>query len=150
MGLIINKPSSDLMLSDLLEQLSIETDPDTAPRPVCFGGPVETGRGFVLHDPAYHSSISTMKVGADFAMSATQDVLEDLAQGRGPAHAIVALGYAGWGPGQLESEIAGNGWLTCDADLGLVFDTAHTDKWHTALGKLGVSALALSSDAGHA
>jgi putative transcriptional regulator len=83
-------------------------------------------------------------------MTATLDILEDLAEGRGPAHAILALGYAGWGPGQLEEEIAQNGWLTCEADTDLVFDTPDADKWETALGRLGVSALMLSSDAGRA
>jgi putative transcriptional regulator len=123
MGLMINKPTDDLSLRDLLEQLSIKATPDTRDIRVHFGGPVEHGRGFVLHDYGYHSSISTLDVNDDFAMTATLDILEDLADGRGPGKALMALGYAGWGPGQVEAEIAENGWLICEADHGLVFQT---------------------------
>jgi len=150
MGLIINKVSGDLRLRDLMEQLSIPTHPDMKERLIHFGGPVESGRGFVLHERGYNSSISTMEIGEDFAMTATLDILEDLGEGRGPARAIVALGYAGWGPGQLETEIAQNGWLTCDATVELVFETAHRRKWDCALKSLGIDALTLSSDAGRA
>ena len=115
-----------------------------------FGGPVEHGRGFVLHDYGYHSSISTLDVNDDFAMTATLDILEDMADGRGPAHALMALGYAGWGPGQLEAEIAQNGWLTCEAEKALVFETPDHGKWEAALKTLGVDALALSASAGRA
>ena len=150
MGLIVNKPTDDLRLENLLEQLSITKGEDARDLPVHFGGPVEHGRGFVLHDHGYHSSISTLDVNKDFAMTATLDILEDLADGRGPARAIMALGYAGWGPGQLEAEIAQNAWLTCDADHDLVFGTANANKWEAALNKLGISALTLSANAGHA
>ncbi len=150
MGIVVNKPTQDLGLSDLMEQLSITTETDMTARPVHFGGPVESGRGFVLHEYGYHSSISTMDVNDHFAMTATLDILEDLAQGRGPSKAIIALGYAGWGPWQLETEIAQNGWLTCDADLSLVFDTANVNKWEAALKTLGIDALALSAEAGRA
>ena len=150
MGLMVNKPTGDLRFSDLIDQLSISPGDDMLDRDVHFGGPVETGRGFVLHDYGYHSSISTMDVNDRFAMTATLDILEDLAQGRGPDRAIIALGYAGWGPEQLEAEIAQNGWLTCDADPALVFDTADARKWDAALNTLGINALSLSSEAGHA
>lgn len=150
MGIVVNKPTSDLRLADLLEQLSIKSGPDTRDMPVYFGGPVEHGRGFVLHEYGYHSAISTMDVNGDFAMTATMDILEDLAEGRGPSQVVMALGYAGWGPGQLEGEIAQNGWLTCDADPALVFETANALKWEAALQKLGISPLTLSADAGHA
>ncbi|WP_371225702.1 YqgE/AlgH family protein [Roseovarius sp. 2305UL8-3] len=150
MGIVVNKPTEDLGLKDLLEQLSITSETDMTARPVHFGGPVESGRGFVLHEYGYHSSISTMDVNDSFAMTATLDILEDLAQGRGPSRAIIALGYAGWGPGQLEAEIAQNGWLTCDAELSLVFETANANKWEAALRTLGIDALALSSAAGRA
>lgn len=150
MGIVVNKPTGDLRLHDLLEQLSIKSGPETRDMPVYFGGPVEHGRGFVLHEQGYHSAISTMDVNDDFAMTATMDILEDLAEGRGPAQVVMALGYAGWGPGQLESEIAQNGWLTCDADPELVFQTANANKWEAALKKLGISPLTLSADAGHA
>lgn len=150
MGLIVNKPTGDLRLKDLLEQLQINQGDDAKDLPVHFGGPVEHGRGFVLHDYGYHSSISTLDVNEDFAMTATMDILEDLAEGRGPSRNIIALGYAGWGPGQLESELAQNAWLTVEADKKLVFDTPDSSKWEAALNKLGISALALSADAGRA
>ncbi len=150
MGLIINKPTSDLRLRDLLEQLSIAPTGQTRNLPVHFGGPVEHGRGFVLHDRGYQSTLTSLEVNDDFAMTATLDILEDLARGSGPDRALLALGYAGWGPGQLESELAQNGWLTCNADISLVFDTANSAKWETALTRLGISPLMLSSDAGRA
>jgi putative transcriptional regulator len=150
MGLIINKPAQDLAIGDLLEHLSITPGPGMRAMPVHFGGPVEHGRGFVLHDDGYRSDIATLNVAAGFGMTATLDILEDLARGEGPAHAILALGYAGWGPGQLESELAENGWLTCDADPDLVFAIPDPGKWEAALARLGVSALTLSSDAGRA
>ena len=150
MGLVINKPTDDLHLNDLLEQLSITIGAEMLNRAVHFGGPVESGRGFVLHEKGYHSSISTMVVDDQFAMTATLDILEDLAQGRGPLKAVIALGYAGWGPGQLEAEISQNGWLTCDAQPSLIFDTDDVHKWEAALKTLGVDALALSADAGRA
>lgn len=150
MGLIINKPTHDLHLRDLLKQLSIKSTPETRDIRVHFGGPVEHGRGFVLHDYGYHSPISTLAVNQNFAMTASVDILEDLAEGRGPAKALMALGYAGWGPGQLESEISENGWLTCEADHNLVFQTSDNQKWAKALEALGISAAALSADAGRA
>ena len=150
MGLIINKPTDELRLNNLLEQLEITTTKEARDLPVHFGGPVEHGRGFVLHSYGYHSSLSTLDVNDDFAMTATLDILEDLANGRGPEHAIITLGYAGWGPGLLESELALTAWLICDADTDLVFDTGDDDKWDAALKKLGVTALTLSADAGRA
>jgi putative transcriptional regulator len=150
MGLIINKPTDELWMRDLLDQLSITPGEGLRNLPVHFGGPVEHGRGFVLHDAAYVSAISTLAVSEDFAMTATLDILEDLAEGRGPTNALIALGYAGWGPGQLEAELTQNGWLTCDADADLVFATDDARKWETALDRLGVSALMLSSDGGRA
>lgn len=150
MGLVINKPVGDLRLRDLLAQLSIETEGAAPDLPVHFGGPVENGRGFVLHDRGYQSAISTLDVNGDFAMTATLDILEDYASGRGPGKIIMALGYAGWGPGQLEAEIAQNGWLICDADTRLVFETPDADKWEAALNRLGVSPLTLSADSGRA
>lgn len=150
MGLVINKPTGNLQLKDLLDQLSITPGEDIRNLPVHLGGPVENGRGFVLHDYGYHSAISTLDVNDSFAMTATLDILEDLAQGRGPGHALIALGYAGWGPDQMEQEIAMNGWLICDSDPALVFECPDHEKWESALKKLGISALTLSSEAGHA
>jgi putative transcriptional regulator len=150
MGLVINKMADDLKLADLLEQLEIETSPGARRLPIHFGGPVESGRGFVLHDIGYASSISTLEVDGAFAMTATLDILEDMAAGAGPDAALIALGYAGWGPGQLEGEIADNGWLICDATPKLVFGTRTEDKWTAALATLGISPLALSAAAGTA
>lgn len=149
MGLIVNKPAADVRLSDLLEQLDIEPA-DGSDAGVHFGGPVEGTRGFVLHSGEYESSLQTMQVSPDFAMTATLDILEDIASGKGPERSLMMLGYAGWGPMQLESEIAANGWLTVDADPRLVFDTADRSKWSAALQALGVDPLALSGVAGHA
>lgn len=151
MGLMVNKPAADLVLSDLLKQLDILTEVDDAGQmPIHFGGPVETSRGFVLHSTDYDANLHSLKVSDQFSMTATLDILEDIAAGRGPGQSLLMLGYAGWGPGQLESEIAANGWLTSDADAQLVFDFNDTRKWEQALQKLGVNPLALSASAGRA
>jgi len=150
MGLIVNKPAEDMALGDLYDQLEITTEPDSRNRPVHFGGPVETSRGFVLHSTDYQSRLKTLDVRPGFGMTATLDVLEDLASGDGPRRALVMLGYAGWGPGQLEGEIASNGWLTVDSDPALVFETANGDKWMSAVKSLGIDPLALSGAAGRA
>jgi len=151
MGLIVNKPMPDLGFADLLKQLGIggEAPPASEIR-VHFGGPVEHGRGFVLHSDDYATKSSTLQVGGGFGMTATLDILEHLARGSGPAQAFLALGYAGWGPGQLEGEIAQNGWLTAEASPEIVFALDNSGKWGKALKTLGVDPLTLSSDAGHA
>ena len=150
MGLIVNKPVDEMTLAALFAQLSITQEGAPATAPLFFGGPVETGRGFVLHTDDYHSGLSSLGVGAGFKMTATQDILEDIAEGRGPRAAIVALGYSGWGPGQLESEITQNGWLIGDASEALVFETRVEDMWARALRALGIDPLTLSATAGHA
>ena len=150
MGLVVNKLVDDLKLSDLLDQLDIKPVPGARQAPIHFGGPVEHGRGFVLHEAGYRSSISTLEVSAEFSMTATLDILEDMAAGEGPGRALIALGYAGWGPGQLEEEIGQNGWLICDASAELIFTTSDGDKWRAALAALGVDPLALSAEAGTA
>lgn len=150
MGLIVNKPTGEVALSDMLEQLSIEHGPQSRQMEVSFGGPVEQTRGFVLHSLDYVSNVNTLKVESVFGLTATLDILEALAKGRGPERALVAIGYAGWGPGQLEDELSQNAWLTCDANMELVFDLPDTGKWDGALKSLGVDALLLSADAGHA
>ncbi len=150
MGLIVNKPLPDLWLKDLVEQLEIGDGSCRRDSQVHFGGPVEPGRGFVLHSDDYRSDISTLAVKGGYGMTATLDILEALAGGSGPARAIMALGYAGWGPGQLEGEILANGWLTCDAAPGLVFDAPDGEKWSRALKTIGVDPLSLSSAAGRA
>lgn len=150
MGLVINKRAEDLTLSDLLEQLEIEAAPEARRMAIYVGGPVEHGRGFVLHEAGYSSSISTLEVNAAFSMTATLDILEDMAAGEGPGRALIALGYAGWGPGQLEAEIGQNGWLICDAGTELIFGTRDGDKWRAALAQLGIDPLVLSAEAGNA
>lgn len=150
MGLIVNKTMGEMNFADLLEQLSIKEIDQTPKMPLYFGGPVEGGRGFVLHSSEYKSQISTLQVDDQFAMTATLDVIEELAEGGGPDKALLALGYSGWGPGQLEDELAENGWLICDGDLNLVFDTSDAQKWENALKLLGIDALTLSASAGRA
>jgi putative transcriptional regulator len=151
MGLIVNKPMPDVGLGDLLDQLEIARGPATPDLSICYGGPVELRRGFVLHSAEYHGDREErLEVDERFAMTATLDVLEDIARGTGPAKALLALGYAGWGPGQLEGEIRENGWLTAEAAPEIVFAPRMAGKWEAALASLGISPLTLSSEAGHA
>jgi putative transcriptional regulator len=151
MGLIVNKPMPDVGLGDLLDQLEIARGLATPELSVCFGGPVELRRGFVLHSAEYHGDREErLEVDDRFAMTATLDVLEDIARGTGPERALLALGYAGWGPGQLEGEIRENGWLTAEATPEIVFAPRMEGKWAAALASLGISPLTLSSEAGHA
>jgi putative transcriptional regulator len=151
MGLIVNKPLPELGFTDLLRQLGIPgADAPKAQIRVHFGGPVEHGRGFVLHTDDYASNGSTLRVAGGFGMTATLDILEHIARGGGPAQALLALGYAGWGPGQLEGEIARNGWLTAEASRDIVFAADNASKWARALKTLGIDPIMLSSDAGRA
>lgn len=151
MGLIVNKPRPELTLADLLSQLKIEGPGNaSAGIRVHFGGPVEHGRGFVLHSGDYAGNKATLRVDRRFGLTSTLDVLEDIARGDGPAQALLALGYAGWGPGQLEREIVRNGWLTCDASPDIVFSAADGTKWLRALKLLGIDPLTLSAVAGRA
>lgn len=149
MGLIVNKPADGLSFGDLLKQLKI-TPGDGEDLRVHLGGPVEHGRGFVLHSPDYTSNGATLQVPGGFALTATLDILEDVARGFGPAQAILALGYAGWGPGQLENEIAQNGWLTCDSSPEIVFGANNPGKWEAAVRSMGIDPLGLSAAAGRA
>ena len=150
MGLIVNKPARDLSFDKLADQLGIARTDRAREIRVHFGGPVEHSRGFVLHSRDYAGSGSTLKVDDRFGMTATIDILEAIAAGRGPSASLLALGYAGWGPGQLEDEILRNGWLTCDAAPDLVFSDRNAEKWTRALGTLGVDPLTLSAAAGRA
>lgn len=150
MGLIVNKPAPGLKMDDLLEQLSIPRGQGSRDVAVHFGGPVEHGRGFVLHSAEYAASEATLKVDDRFGMTATLDILTDMAQGAGPERRILALGYAGWGPGQLEDEIHRNGWLTCDAVPEIVFGADDSGKWVAALKSLGIDPLLLSATSGRA
>jgi putative transcriptional regulator len=149
MGLVINKALGSLTLAELFAQLEIEPVDFAKKRPVYFGGPVEPGRGFVLHTAEYREE-GTLPVAGNIAITATLDIMRAIAKGQGPRQSLFALGYAGWAPGQLDAEIQANGWLCVAADEGIVFDPDHDTKWQRALGKLGVSLSMLSSDAGHA
>lgn len=157
MGIIVNKRSRSLKFTELLVQLEVIGEGDAIalpPRvgdvPVLRGGPVERGRGFVLHSPDYHASSATLTIDQDVSLTATVDILRALAAGHGPRRAVLALGYAGWASGQLEQEIQQNGWLTCAADESLVFGEDHASKYDRALRKLGIDPALLVSDAGHA
>ena len=150
MGLIVNKPTPEIRFSDLLEQLSIDEGDLTTDVRVHYGGPVETGRGFVLHTSDYVSGAGTMEVSDGIAMTATLDILEDIATGSGPNRSMLGLGYAGWGPGQLEGELMRNGWLVCDATDDILFGRAAEHKWTAALKVLGVDPLVLSASGGSA
>ena len=149
MGLIINKCSEDLVWKDLFQKLDIPVTSNVGPRPVHYGGPVETGRGFVLHTPDYHSDEATLSVDDGASMTTTIDILQALAAGDGPGRAILTLGYAGWAPGQLENELQMNGWLLCDPDADLLFGADNDAKWDLALSKIGVDP-ALLGAGGHA
>ncbi|WP_285670541.1 YqgE/AlgH family protein [Paralimibaculum aggregatum] len=145
MGLIVNKPAETLALKDLFERLSIPATGEIATERVRFGGPVETGRGFVLHSADYHSENATLKVDDETSMTATLDILHAMAEDQGPERAMVALGYSGWAPGQLEAEIQRNGWLYCAPDEELLFDADNETKWTRAMAKIGVDPALLST-----
>ena len=150
MGLIVNKPVPDFSFAELLEQLKITTKGNGRDISVHFGGPVERGRGFVLHSADYTSGKATTPVRGGLGMTATLDVLEALARGSGPKQALLALGYAGWGPGQLESEIARNDWLVSDLAEDLIFSSKDSAKWTGALRHMGIDPISLSPRAGRA
>ncbi|MDO6590794.1 YqgE/AlgH family protein [Yoonia sp. 1_MG-2023] len=150
MGLIVNKPQADLHFSDLLDQMGINKAAGVRDIRVHFGGPVDQTRGFVLHSNEYAAATGTLNVADEISMSATLDVIEDIASGTGPDTSMLALGYAGWAPGQLEAEIAHNGWLTCDARSDIVFGRANEHKWVGALKHMGIDPLLLSDTAGRA
>ena len=150
MGIVINKPIPGLSFAEVLKQLQIETKPLIAEFPILYGGPVETGRGFVLHSGDYEGSDSTLPVSEEISLTATLDILRALAEGRGPKQALFALGYAGWAPGQVETEFQRNGWLHCKADPSLVFGVDPEAKWRTALQRLGIGPSGLVADMGRA
>ncbi len=149
MGLVINRLVGAITFPDLLDQLGIQKTEDAEEIRVHFGGPVESGRGFVLHSSDYNQD-STLEVDSKIALTATIDILRDIATGSGPRQRLMALGYAGWGPGQLDLEIQDNGWLHVEADDELIFGGDLGNKWERAIGKLGVSVSMLSDEAGHA
>ena len=149
MGLVINKLADQIDFRDLLEQLRIEVPALHRTIPVHSGGPVEAGRGFVLHTTDYRQE-STLQVIDEVGLTATADILKSIASGEGPRRSMLALGYAGWAPGQLDAEIQANGWLHVPSDLQLLFDTDLDAKWANAVRKVGIDPSFLSMDAGHA
>jgi putative transcriptional regulator len=157
MGIIINQRAEHISFPELLEQLKILDDGDDPSVPaelrdinVHVGGPVETGRGFVLHSADYSADDSTMVIDETVSLTATIDILKAMADGSGPEHAILALGYAGWRAGQLETEIQANGWLHCPSDIDLLFHGDLDDKYTRAMLKIGIDPSHLVCDAGHA
>ncbi|MEM9062703.1 MAG: YqgE/AlgH family protein [Pseudomonadota bacterium] len=149
MGLIVNKVVGDLVWEDLFKKIEIPIGSVNAPRPILFGGPVETERGFVLHSSDYFAEGATLKVDEETSMTATIEILQDIAMGRGPDESLLMLGYAGWAPGQLESELQMNGWLLCAPDSALLFGGDQDAKWDRAMSKLGIDPALLGSG-GHA
>ena len=149
MGLVVNKLFEALTMDELFTHLKLDPGPLGRSRPVCFGGPVEPGRGFVLHTADYREE-ATLVVTDGLAVTATLDILRAIGRGDGPRHSLLALGYAGWAPGQLDAEMQANGWLSAPADAELVFDPDFEGKWQRALGKLGIDLTLLSTEAGHA
>src|SRR6195256_3834019 len=157
MGIIVNQLAANVTFPDLLVQLEVIPAADLIQLPqragtvkVLKGGPVETGRGFVLHSADFFIENSTLPIDEGICLTATLDILKAIASGNGPHDAILALGYAGWAPGQLEQEIQENGWLHCAADLELIFGTDTDGKYDKALSKIGINLGQLSSQAGHA
>jgi putative transcriptional regulator len=155
MGIVVNRPAQNITFPDLLDQLGIDNgDAAAAIRlksfPVNVGGPVDTTRGFVLHSTDYHVESATVAIDKAISLTATIDILKAIAAGHGPSRALLALGYSGWAPGQLDSEIQANGWLHCEADAELVFDHEFDGKYDRALAKIGVDPSLLVTGAGHA
>jgi putative transcriptional regulator len=157
MGIIVNRSAGSIDFPGLLVQLDIIKKADQIKLPenaeslkVLKGGPVETGRGFVLHSSDFFIEDATLRIDHEICLTATVDILKAIAKGSGPKHAILALGYAGWAAGQLESEIQDNGWLHCDADPDLIFGGDVDEKYTRALRKIGIDPGMLSNDAGHA
>jgi len=157
MGIVVNQPAADISFPDLLVKLDVIPANERIQLPrragtikVLKGGPVETQRGFVLHTADFFIENSTLPIDEGICLTATLDILKAIARDEGPANAVLALGYAGWAPGQLEKEIQHNGWMHCTADSDLVFGTDTGVKYEKAMGKLGIDLAMLSSEAGHA
>lgn len=148
MGLVLNRPLSEPRFADLLLQLDIPPDPSRDIR-VCSGGPVDQMRGFVLHSSDWRAP-DTLTIDHAYSMTASLDILRAIADGRGPARSILALGYAGWESGQLEAELRTPSWLAAPADEAILFDSAFDTKWRRALGRIGIDPAALVAESGHA
>lgn len=151
MGLAVNRPVEGLTVVELLDRLGVRSEIQAPSDLVLLGGPLERERGFVLHTDDFNSPDSTLSVADGVGLTATRDALDAMASAvKRPRKSLLALGYAGWGPGQLEQELRDNVWLICDADEGLLFDEDHEHKWTRALAKLGITADHLSAKAGRA
>ena len=150
MGLVVNRAKMDLVISDLLDHVGVDGDVRVADAPVLEGGPVDIDRGFVLHSSDWFREDSSMKIGDGLGLTSTKDVLEALVTEKAPERAMLAVGYAGWGPGQLESEIADNAWLIVGGDDALVFGDDMDGKWSAALARIGISPEQLSAIGGTA
>ena len=150
MGLIVNKPFEGISFRELVERLDVRVTANTPEPPIMFGGPVGAGQGFVLHTSEFGNGEATMPVTSEISLTATIDILRAIAEGRGPEKALFALGYAGWGPGQIESELSSNGWIHCDTRKAILFDLDCDDKWRAALATLGADISGLSAEAGRA
>ena len=149
MGLVLNQRLDSLTFAELISQLELDEKHLSRDVPVHFGGPVESGRGFVLHTSDYQQD-ATLEVVNGVALTATVDILKAIAQGKGPQKSLLALGYAGWGPGQLDMEIRANGWLQVPSDSEIIFDIEPDTKWERAIQRLGIDPRMLSDDVGHA
>ncbi len=150
MGFVINKQVDHIDFDELLDHLGLNTREIIYTPPIHFGGPVSPERGFVLHSADYVAGDATLNVKDGIGLTATLDILKEIAAGKGPRNSLLALGYAGWAPGQLEDEILNNGWLHCEADEGLLFSGDNDRKWEQALAKMGVDPAHLSGTAGRA
>ncbi len=153
-GLIINKPAPLMSFADLVDKIDYPSSvsaikDEILHKPVLYGGPVEKMRGFVLHSADYKGDEMTLKIGKSYRLTATVDVLRDIAEENGPKKHLVALGYSGWSPGQLENEIMHNGWLHCDCDDELLFGENLPAKYNLAMSKIGIDPRMMSSDVGH-
>ena len=149
MGLVINQPS-DVTLSRVFDELDLQYGDDAGKQPLMVGGPVQQERGFVLHRAATQRWESTLYVTPDVCITASRDIIADMAQQKGPASGYITLGYAGWGPGQLENELAHNSWLLSEADPGILFDTPVDQRLAATASKVGVDLERMSTQAGHA
>jgi putative transcriptional regulator len=149
MGLIINQPL-DIPLSQVLEQFDLGYSPKVGGQPLLAGGPVQMDRGFVLHRPGHHNWESTLPISTEISLTASTDILTDIAKDQGPEDLIITLGYAGWGPGQLEGELAENSWLTVPGDASIIFDVPYDQRAKATAAKIGIDVNQLSTNIGHA
>ena len=150
MGVTINRPS-DILLQDILEQIQIKAvNTEIGHQAVYYGGPVQTDRGFILHNKTERQWDASLDITDNIQLTSSKDILEAIANDQGPEKALITLGYAGWGNGQLEQEIANNFWLSCPADSAIIFDTPIEKRWESAASLLGIDLQLLSNDAGHA